>query len=107
MLVFSANVRNKYIGLFKQGVASDAVAASQTILKRKFSSEPTVFARKPHLGYYATAKSVFFPRVKTVEDLKKSVKDEILYHPNDSNVYLFYGSIEKKLRPHGKTNNHP
>jgi hypothetical protein len=96
---FVSDARQGYTDLFKQANASDAIAASRILLNRQISADSLIFARKPHLGYYAKAESRLLPNVETIEELRESIKKVSLHASDYSSIYLFYGLTEKIARP--------
>lgn len=63
------------------------------ILRSSAEPDATLVARKPHLAYYAGLMATGFPDVSDSEDLKIALSD--VPHP----AYLYYGSIEARMRP--------
>lgn len=54
-----------------------------------------VVARKPNVPFYAGSALSYFPNVETFDELKK----ELTQLPKGKNVFLYYGSYERKMRP--------
>lgn len=54
-----------------------------------------IFARKTNLAFYTDSDYAFMPRGDSLEDLRRGISD-----PGDtSDIFVYYGSIEKRARP--------
>jgi hypothetical protein len=63
-------------------------------LDRLIKPKGLIVARKPHIGFYAGSQVMTFPDVASLDELKDSMLMQAAQP-----VYLYYGSIERRLRP--------
>lgn len=54
-----------------------------------------MFARKPHVPYYADCTDLKFPHFETLDELREWTRTKGL----GSTFYLYYGSVERRYRP--------
>ena len=81
-------------------LASDAFRAAKIItnISETYSSS-VIFSRKPHIAFYADTDIFNFPQVKNFANLKDQIFQKLDTADRYKEVYLFYGVMERKLRP--------
>jgi hypothetical protein len=77
--------------------AYDAQAAGEVLTTLGPAPDSVVYARKPHVAYYAGLSSTTVPELAGLDELMSTVGDAAQRSRGD--VYLFYGEVERRTRP--------
>lgn len=86
---------------FQSRLAYDALAAAKILTQSAETSmsKPGVIERKGHVAFYAHADWIEFPDVKSLTELQAAIPEVLRNSADRTDVYLFYGSVEKVKRP--------
>lgn len=83
--------------------ADREIGAAVQVLRGRVEPEDIVVARKPHLAYYLGARALDFPEVRSLAELRRSLRTS-LGEPDPSApeagvIFLYVGSYERLMRP--------
>lgn len=98
LVFFLITVRQGYKNDFQTSLTHDAKAAAKTFPGGEAAGDRLIIAHSAHLGYYSGSDFLFYPRVQTLSDLRNELKAINSSYLSRS-LYLFYGRVERYLRP--------
>lgn len=81
------------------GLSQDAQAAARVLAAYDPPAGSVVIARKPHVCYYSGLGCEDLPYATGLEELPAILGEIAARRPADARVFLFYGFIERELRP--------
>lgn len=80
-------------------LSRDAQGAARVLAAYRPPAGSAVVARKPHVCFYSGLECEGFPDVRRLEDLQAAVGPMLSKRPAGAALFLFYGWVERELRP--------